>query len=166
MPPETDNLRLQELFQEDQADRERVYDTPESLEQLRERDRQRCKRVYVMMELDEIRTKNDLYNAAVILQHGQEPADFLTAHRLAAISAMLGHRTSRWLMAASFDRFLMSVGHGQIYGTQFEFNQEDRRYQLKLPVQDAVMLSFEKEFLGIPAVNDRLKALNERIQAT
>lgn len=166
MPPETDNLKLLELFQEDQADRERVYDTPESLEQLRERDRQRCKRVYVMMELDEIRTKNDLYNAAVILQHGQEPADFLTAHRLAAIAAMLGHRTSRWLMAASMDRFLMSAGHGQIYGTQFEFNQEDRRYQLKLPVQDATMLSFEKEFLGIPAVNDRLKALNERIQAS
>ena len=34
-----------------------------------------------------------------------------------------------------------------------------------IPVQDATMLSFEREFLGIPTVNDRLKALNERIQA-
>ena len=166
MPPETDNLKLEELFQEDQKDRETVYDNPESLAKLRERDQARSKRVYVMMELDELKTKNDLYHAAVILQHGQVPADFLTAHRLAAMSAILGHRTARWLMAASFDRFLMSVGHGQIYGTQFEFNQGDRCYQLKLPVQDSVMVSFEKEFLGIPPINDRLKSLNERIQTT
>lgn len=166
MPPETDNLRLQELFQEDQHDREKVYDTAEALSALRQRDRDRIKRIYVMLELDEIKTKNDLYYASVILQHGETAADFLSAHRLAAIAAILGHRTSRWLMAASFDRFLMSVGHGQIYGTQFEFNQEDRCYQLKLPVQDAVMLAFEKEFLGIPPVNERLKALNERIQAS
>ena len=166
MPPETDNLRLQELFQDDQHDREKVYDTAEALAELKGRDRDRIKRLYVMMELDEIKTKNDLYYGAVILQHGENAADFLTAHRMAAIAAILGHRTARWLMAASFDRFLMSVGHGQIYGTQFEFNQEDRRYQLKLPVQDAVMVTFEKEFLGIPPVNERLKALNERIQAS
>ena len=41
MPPETDNLQLEELFQEDQHDREKVYDTPEEVEKLRERDRAR-----------------------------------------------------------------------------------------------------------------------------
>ena len=165
MPPETDNLKLQELFEQDQHDREKVYDTPEALDKLRDADKARVKNIYVMMELDEVRTKNDLYNAAVILQHGTEAADFLAAHRLAFMAAMLGHRTARWLLAASLDRFLMATGQGQIYGTQFEFNQDDRRYQLKLPVQDATMLSFEKEFLGIPAVSERLKSLNDRIQA-
>ena len=40
----------------------------------------------------------------------------------------------------------------------------DKTYQLKLPVQDPVMLSFEKEMLGIPTVNDRLDQLNAQIK--
>lgn len=164
MPPETDNLKLEELFQEDQRDRERVYGTEEEIVKLKERDHARRKRVVVMMELGEIKTKNDLYHAAVIFQHGENHVDFLTSHRLATLAAILGHRTARWLLAASLDRYLMSIGVGQIYGTQFEYNPAEKRYQLKLPVQEPIMLSFEKETLGVPAVSDRLKQLNSHIK--
>jgi len=164
MPPETDNLKLEEIFSEDQRDRERVYDTPEDVSKLKERDKNRRKRIYVMMDLGEVRTKRDLYHAAVILQHGDDPSDFLTSHRLAALAAILGHRTSRWLMAAALDRYLMSIGQGQVYGTQFEYNPADKRYQLKLPVLEALILPFEKETLGVPAVNDRLAQLNNQLQ--
>ena len=58
----------------------------------------------------------------------------------------------------------MSIGVGQIYGTQFEYNPGEKRYQLKLPVQEPIMLSFEKETLGVPAVSDRLKQLNSHIK--
>lgn len=164
MPPETDNLRLEEAFQEDQKDRAKVYDKKDAVEELRTRDASRRKRVTMMMELGEVKTKNDLYHAAVIFQHGEEAGDFLTAHRLATLASILGHRTARWLLAASLDRYLMSVGQGQVYGTQFEYNPKEKRYQLKLPVQDPLMLGFEKEMLGIPTVSQRLEQLNAQIK--
>ncbi|MBI3548086.1 MAG: hypothetical protein HY078_03435 [Elusimicrobia bacterium] len=164
MPPETDNLQLEEVFKEDQADREKVYETPESVQQLRERDRQRRKRIYMMIDLGEVRTKNDLYHASVILQHGEEPSDFLTSHRLASIAAIMGHRTARWLMAASLDRYLMSEKLPQLYGTQFQYNPESHQYELRLPIHDHAMLGFEKEFLGVPQISMRLKELNKRIE--
>ncbi|MFH2201770.1 MAG: hypothetical protein ABIJ96_01505 [Elusimicrobiota bacterium] len=164
MPPETDNLKLQELFEEDQQDRAKVYDTKESVEQLSTRDATRRKRLLVMMELDEIKTKSDLYHAAVVFQHGNTSSDFLIAHRLATLAALNGHRTARWLLAASLDRYLMSIRQGQIYGTQFEYNSDSKAYELKLPVQDPIILSFEKEMLGVPSVKERLKQLNAQIQ--
>lgn len=165
MPPETDNLQLEELFQADQKDRERVYDSPESSRELREKDRSRRLRVFAMIDLKEVNTKKDLYHAAVILHHGDEPNDFLTANRLAAVSAMMGHRGARWLFAASLDRYLMSSNLPQVYGTQFEYNPRIKRYELRLPMADAVYLGFEKEFLGVPAVSTRLDELNARIKA-
>lgn len=164
MPPETDNLQLEELFLEDQKDREKVYAAPQAVAELKARDQARRKRVYVMIELGEIKTKRDLYHAAVILQHGEDSADFLAAHRLAVLSAILGHKTARWLLAASLDRFLMSIGQGQVYGTQFEYDSRERRYQLKLPVQEAVMLSFEKETLGVPPAGERIRQLDSQVK--
>ncbi|MFA6028841.1 MAG: hypothetical protein WC969_03185 [Elusimicrobiota bacterium] len=163
MPPETDNLKLEELFLEDQKDREKVYETPEDVQKLKERDDARRKRVYVMIDLGEVRTMRDLYRASVLLQHGHEAVDFLTAHRLATLSAVLGHKTARWLLAASLDRYLMAVGQAQVYGTQFEYNGGEKRYQIKLPIADSIFLDFEKEMLGVPTVADRLKQLNSQI---
>jgi hypothetical protein len=162
MPPEVDNPRLLEIFQEDQTEREKVYDDPRQVSRLKEMDTARRKRIIVMMELGEVKTKNDFYHAAVLFQHGDKPEDFLAAHRLSALAAILGHKTARWLMAASLDRYLMSIGHPQIYGTQFEFNPSEKRYQLKLPVGEATMLPSEKELLGIPSINERLSQLNVR----
>lgn len=164
MPPETDNLQLEEVFKEDQTDREKIYDTPESVQQLRERDRLRRKRIHMMIDLGEVRTKNDLYYASVILQHGEDPSDFLTAHRLSSMAAIMGHRTARWLMAATLDRYLMSEKLPQLYGTQFQYNPDSQQYELRLPIHDHPMLSFEKEFLGVPQISVRLKELNKRIQ--
>lgn len=164
MPPETDNLQLEELFQQDQEDRQKIYDTPETLAQLRDRDRLRRKRVYAMIELGEVQTKNDVYHAAVILHHSGQMEDFLIAHRFASLAAAMGHKTARWLMAATLDRHLMSLGQPQVYGTQFEFDALARQYELKLPIEDPMTLGFEKKFLGIPSIQERLAELNRRLQ--
>ena len=79
------------------------------------------------------------------------------------LSSIQGHRAARWLAAASLDRFLMSIGLPQTYGTQFEHNEEDNRYQLRLPIDDSAVLHFEKRFFGVPSVMERLAQLNRRI---
>ena len=164
MPPETDNLRLEELHAGDQKDREAVLSTAAAVENLRNRDLQRRKEVFEMMSAGQVNTVNDLYRAAVILLHGIEPREFLAAHRLAVMASVNGHKPARWLTAASLDRFLMSIGLPQTYGTQFEHNQDDGRYQLRLPIDDASVLHFEKRFFNVPAVIERLAQLNRKIQ--
>jgi hypothetical protein len=164
MPPETDNLRLEELYLADQQDRQAVYDTPQDVAALKQRDTMRKTSVLDMMVQGTVNTSNDLYRAAVLLLHGSEPNDFLTAHRLAVLAAINGHRPSRWLAAASLDRFLMSVNLPQVYGTQFEHNPEENKYQLRLPIDDSTLLSWEKRFNNVPPVAERLQQLNSRIQ--
>jgi hypothetical protein len=165
MPPETDNLRVEELHLADQKDRADVFTAAKDVAALKERDLARRKEVSDLIGRGEVNTPNDLYRAAVIFLHGAEPKDFLTAHRLAAIAAISGHRAARWLTAASLDRFLMSIGLPQTYGTQFEHNEEDSRYQLRLPIDDSAVLHFEKKFFGVPSVMERLAQLNRRMQA-
>ena len=164
MPPETDNLRLDELYAADQKDREKVYETTSAVDSLKERDHERRRELVEMIGQGGVNTSNDLYHAAVLFLHGTEPKEFLSAHRLATIAAINGHRPSRWLAAASLDRFLMSIGLAQTYGTQFEHSEDDNRYQLRLPIDDTTVLHFEKRFFGVPPVVERLSQLNRRIQ--
>ncbi len=165
MPPETDNLRVEELHNADQKDREKVYTSSKEVEALKLRDLARRKETLELMSRGEVNTQNDLYRAAVIFLHGAEPKDFLTAHRMATIATIQGHRGARWLTVASLDRFLMSIGLPQVYGTQFEHNDEDNRYQLRLPIDDSAVLHFEKRFFGVPSVMERLAQLNRKIQS-
>lgn len=164
MPPETDNLQLEEIYGNDQSDRQKVYDSPQAVNELKQRDAMRKAMTLDMMSRGEVNTVLDLYRAAVILLHGSEPKDYLTAHRLAVLSAVNGHRPARWLAASSLDRYLMSIGQPQVYGTQFEHNAEENKYQLRLPIEDNRLLSWEKKFLGVPPVAERLGQLNSRIQ--
>lgn len=165
MPPETDNLKLEELFLADQKDRTKVYDSPAALKDLEHRDSMRRALVAEMISRGEVSTPNDLYHAAVIYLHGSEPKHYLTAHRFAAMASINGHRPSRWLMAATLDRFLMSLGQPQVYGTQFEHDKESGQYQLRLPIDDNAVLSFEKKFFNVPTVAERLEQLNGRLKA-
>ena len=165
MPPETDNLRVEELHNADQKDREKVYTSSKEVEAMKLRDLARRKETLELMSRGEVNTQNDLYRAAVIFLHGAEPKDFLTAHRMATIATIQGHRGARWLTVASLDRFLMSIGLPQVYGTQFEHNDEDNRYQLRLPIDDSAVLHFEKRFFGVPSVMERLAQLNRKIQS-
>lgn len=164
MPPETDNLRLAELYQADQKDREKVYDSESAVRELKHRDAMRRTLVAEMMGQGQVNTPNDLYHAAVILLHSSEPKDFLASHRLATLAAINGHRSARWLLASSLDRFLMSVGLPQVYGTQFEHDAQENKYELRLPIDDQLVLSFEKPALGVPPVAERLSQLNGRIR--
>jgi hypothetical protein len=164
MPPETDNLRLDDLYAEDQKDREKVYATTADVDALKLRDQERRRELVSMIGQGTVNTSNDMYHAAVLFLHGSEPKEFLSAHRLATMAAINGHKPSRWLTAASLDRFLMSMGLPQTYGTQFEHSEDNNLYQLRLPIDDTTVLHFEKRFFGVPPVVERLAQLNRRIQ--
>ena len=115
---QADNTKMMQLFADDQADRKR--NPPMDLNQLAADDAERMRMVGDMMRKDELRTGLDFLNAAFIFQHGEQPNDYLLAHALALSALRLGRADAGWIAAASLDRYLISKGQPQIYGTQFD----------------------------------------------
>ena len=64
-------------------------------------------------------TGADNYYAAMILQHGEKPEDYLLAHELCIVAISKREAKAKWLAAATEDRFLMMIGHPQRFATQF-----------------------------------------------
>lgn len=116
-----DNEELVRLYQEDQADRTPANGKDIDWTVVGPRDKTRLSRVKAFYTQNSLHTGLDYYNAALILQHGQAPEDFLLAHEfcIVAISRGKNDRDAKWLAAASEDRFLMRIGRPQRFATQY-----------------------------------------------
>jgi hypothetical protein len=107
---------LRALFDEDQADRRGAFPAD-----LPERDQRRRRRVEQLLAQGSLVDPDDLFHAAMVFQHGGgDRAYYLRAHELAKRAAELGSTgCARWLAAAAYDRWLMTGGLPQRYGTQY-----------------------------------------------
>ncbi len=110
---------LQDLFHADQDDRTNhpAYGTPDYWS-LRERDALRRRRLEAIIESGGLPEPEDYYHAAWILNHGESVEEIWQAHLLAKEAVRLGLCRARWLVAATYDRWLMYQGKPQKYGTQ------------------------------------------------
>ncbi len=124
MPLVEDELHA--LFEEDQNVRKAILDrrggwnpTEEEASRLLRTDEARRDRVHALDAAGAIQTSASKYYAAMILQHSQSGEDYRRAHELAQAAAHDGEGRARWLAAAALDRYLMSRGLPQKYGTQF-----------------------------------------------
>lgn len=109
---------IHRLFLEDQKDRENLT-TQEQWEKVNVRDKQRRDRTRQLLDAGELKTGQDFHDAAFIFQHGDTPDDYLLAHILATVGVAKGNSYSRWIAAATLDRYLQSIQKPQIFGTQF-----------------------------------------------
>lgn len=100
--------RMERLFQEDQG---RVPPSQSAVERRSE--------ILGYLERGEILSPRDLHTASVIFQHGNCAEHFLFANRLADAAHQAGYAPANWIYAASFDRYQMSQGEPQHYGTQY-----------------------------------------------
>src|SRR5215475_10363694 len=71
-----------------------------------------------LLAAGELKTAQDFHDAAVIFQHGHNPDDYLLAH-LAIEAIAMGDASSKWIAAATLDRYLQSIGQKQVFGTQY-----------------------------------------------
>jgi hypothetical protein len=115
-----DNPELEALKKVDQSDRHFVS-SPQEIDwhKIGARDQARQQRVRELLLSDQVHTARDFDNAALIMQHGSKPADYLLAHELAAIAAYKGNFGS--LPALAEDRWLNSIGQEQRWGSQFDW---------------------------------------------
>lgn len=76
--------------------------------------------VRLLITKGEIETAADFHDAAVLFQHGESAEDYMMAHVLAIEALLKGDDSSKWLAAATLDRYLQIIGKPQIFGTQYD----------------------------------------------
>jgi len=156
------------LFQADQAERAGMaaQTSPAALKayaiELAAHDRDRREQALSLLRSGQLRTGQDYYQAAMILQHGTTPQDYDLAHALATLAATLAPEDSqaRWLAAASTDRWLLSRQPQQWYGTQPVCRVTQGQAQCELDVLATAVSDQEREVAGIAP----LETLREQAQ--
>lgn len=124
-PPQESSTEMQRIFSEDQADRQinMAAMTPEQqldwINKVGPRDAQRRKQIMDLISRGTLHTGQDFDEAAFVFQHGDKPDDYLLAHTLATVAISKGSAKSRWIAAATLDRYLQKTNQPQIYGTQY-----------------------------------------------
>ncbi len=137
-PATEDNPELTRLMDEDQGDRMPAAGKSIDWKVVGPRDAARLKRVKEIYSQNKLQTGNDYANAALILQHSDTPEDYLLAHELCVVAISL-KRGIESLAAATEDRFLMTIGRPQRFGTQYKSdgpNQPFRLYKVDSGVTD------------------------------
>ncbi len=150
-----DNAELARLYDEDQADRTPAGGGAIDWTLIGPRDQRRETEIKALYQHGDLHTAADFHHAAMILQHADEPDDYLLAHELCVVAISKGDASSLWLCAASEDRFLDKIGRGQRFGTQFKSNGPDSPFHL-VPVSDAMTDSLRAEF-HVPKLEDARK---------
>lgn len=118
----SDNQEMASIVAADQAVRQDIAAIlaggSEALIRIYNEDALRREQVKALLDAGALRTGADFHAAALVYQHGDTTQDYLMAHTLAIAALSEGSTESRWLAAATLDRYLHKIGQPQIYGTQ------------------------------------------------
>lgn len=142
---------LQALAKADQDDRKDVTDfaklPPERFKAILARDAERRTRVLALLQAGKVMTAEDLDAAALILQHGQTPDDFLLGHELAVVQSVLEGKPAQ-MIALSEDRFLERIGRKQRFGSQLRAGKDGKWYSnpLDAPSETAVTEALREDY--------------------
>lgn len=148
------NLELRAMTMADQAGRKA---SNINWDVLGAEDAQRRVQVRAMLTAGSIKTAEDYYNAALIMQHGSEVQDYKLAFSLANLSAVIdpesksftpAYKTGKWLMAAAWDRHLMNLGKPQWYGTQITKPHGSALWEV-YPLDETAVTDAERQAHGI-----------------
>jgi hypothetical protein len=119
--------RIKRLFDDDQNARmaEKI-----DWNMLQREDQIRRQEVIQYILRDQLSIDTDFIGAGFIYQHGPCADSYLLAHQLAGYAIALSEgivstgqlqQSSRWLYAAAYDRYLLTNGLPQRFGTQYRF---------------------------------------------
>jgi len=153
------NKELESMYEADQSERKDWPSSQDAINAMNERDRKRRAAVMQMLSSGALKTAGDYFHAAMIMQHGEEPTDFMLAHELAVVAGFKGHPTGKWLAAASWDRLLQRLGKAQRFGTQYRRIGNDP-WTME-PLDTGLPDSVRAEY-GVPTLEESRKRLEER----
>ncbi len=152
--PAAQTQASQELLQmkdQDQKVRTQAWDKM-NVSTLVKEDQQRRARTQQMADAHCLSTAQDYAYAALIFQHGESSHDYHQALQWGLKSLELSPSSQntlfmKSLLTAIADRYLVSIGQQQIFGTQYSRPDGSDEW-CKQPVQKGVPEKFREEWLG------------------
>ena len=138
IPNDDNNKELYDLYNNDQNER-RANDI--DWYKLYLNDSLRRIKVKKLLVSGKIKTGKDYSRAAMIFQHGIDSTDYKLAVNFMEIAIQKDSTINKWLLAAATDRYLLSIGKPQIFGTQYSRNDNE---PWKLSEIDTTQISDEK----------------------
>ncbi|MCL1112041.1 hypothetical protein L2703_00220 [Shewanella basaltis] len=119
--PATFASELEKMAEEDQLARSGDYEKIDWLAVAKD-DQIRRNRVKEILSDNRAFTAKDYYSAALIMQHGKTPEDYLAAFQYAKKAKDIDPKDegAAWLSCAAEDRYLLKVNKKQVWGTQLE----------------------------------------------
>lgn len=150
----TDNEELIKLYTQGLDDR-KDWDPTTSLKKIGNRDAEHIERALQLLTEGKVKTTYDFYRMAMLFQHGRTTENYRKANAFAWVAATMkpGDVDLMWLTAATWDRWLMSQGKPQQYGTQYSPVPGTNTYVLK-DFDDSVISDSEREKCGIEKAAD------------
>jgi hypothetical protein len=160
----TDNPRLVAMYAEDQSDRVDWKNNKHTSKRLVERDEQRRAEVLKLLAAGQVRTGHDFFCAAVVFHHGQTLDHYRTATSLASIGMTLdpANKDHRYLVASSWDRFMMKQNRPQWYGTKCVY--EDGRPTALYPVDETAVTDEDRARFDLKPLADMRSHLGAPIR--
>jgi len=118
---------LEGLYLEDKHQRE----TAKLPKQIRQMESDTRKRINVAKNMLASIDETEIWNChylAYLLHHSDKSDDYKLAHEYASKAVAMGSRVTKWLFSATLDRWLVSQGKKQKYGTQYQMIDGEKVY--------------------------------------
>ena len=155
---------LELLFNNDQSDRNnhlRSENMALYLEREKERET-RARSIYELLQSGELElSPQATLHLAWLFHHRGLSEDYKIAFELAKKSAEQGEKDALWLQAAAEDRYLISIGKNQKWGTQFK-KDENGEWEYLAPVEENEVTDEERKEMNVPMLADQLATIKEK----
>ena len=114
-------------------------------------------------------TAKSYYHAAMIMQHAVDSMDYRQANEWARKSEELDSTKveTRWLVAATWDRYQMSRGEPQWYGTQSDRVDGGKGALVLYRIDPTRVTDRERKYRGVGTIDQlcaRLNAINRQLK--
>lgn len=154
---------LKSLYETDQKDRSGV--DINKLDEfdwawLRERDEKRLQRVNKIYEQGLITKPQDMYHAGMVYQHGGSSNRYKIAVVLSEKGMKLGNKDCKWLYPRAIDRYHLSIGKAQIWGTNWD-RDSNGKWVLAKPFNKKAKTDKERKAMGVD-IEAKSKELNKK----
>lgn len=156
--PRHGDSEIHRLCLADQADRRGIMQKSKAeWDQMAQRDTERRKRAKEIYLSGGLVKAGDYFDAALILQHGDTPDDYLLAHVLCTVAIAKGNADARWLSAATLDRYLQTIQQKQIFGTQY--GGDTKKGYTNEPYDRTLLTDAIRKALDVPTLEQQKKDL-------
>jgi hypothetical protein len=164
--PEQISNELQEMYKADQKARTENLLQANKEQYFHDEDTraQRASEIYSLYKKGKINLSPlDFGHLAMIFHHREGSENYKIAFELAKKSADGGIEEAKWLQAAAEDRYLISIGRNQKWGTQFKKTANGWEYDAPLDPDNVSQMTDEmRRSMNVPIRSEQLKEIAKK----